>query len=556
MQQEAAAKDAANKRRRALVIAALTIVGLLALGGIVAAIVLSTTKSKDATSGDDGETNGNVGGNGTSQAPSKTPQPSETTNFGTRKQSQYPQQCTRNAGGDCQKCDEGWGPAPGENVDNTLAEGFAPCSLRRAYVYKQSPRVNWGGARQGYANFDQVSATVCADMAAEPAPQYAFFYSRKPNYTLLDAQAADEAANRVPDDWVSRAPFEFLMKRRADDPQLSSLQQGGTEGYITCRKLGLAVPERKSREVTCTAPDKQNFAPPDCSECVEGYGPPPPAENACQTEYVRDFEYRLLPACFGNDDPAQRRRACDGEYSEFVESVPQGSATDAESPLYEYQAYASLYNKILKGYEAFGDPEAMREQGLNPCAPQQSGVICRRSAYVPPSRVETPEQTRLREARPLETRKAERDAQQKDDLAYWNANKSALKAQLESNVQQRVLFDEQTGEVQPGYSGRFVSFYQDEFGDLPLLSAQATGYFDALPSRAQQSIALKFVGPPGTLNVDQRAQVCATRRNLADFRTAIERYLQRTFNESQSWPPRTVPKVTDFSGNEPRLVCL
>ena len=126
---------------------------------------------------------------------------------------------------------------------------------------------------------------------------------------------------------------------------------------------------------------------------------------------------------------------------------------------------------------------------------------------------------------------------------------------LETNVQHRVLIDERTGDYGPGFSGKFVSFYRDEFGELPVLSDQASAYFDTLSPSAKQNLALQFVGPQGTLNDEQQQRVCAVRRDLADFRIAIARYLEQTF-EGQSWPPRTIPPVLDSLGGTQRLVCL
>jgi hypothetical protein len=514
---------------------------LLILGGVVAALLLGKRTAGDTKSDVTSVEKPQSGG---VDARRKT-----SINNGGREQ-KIAQFC---ANATCSECEDGWGPDADDQVDDdSIAAGFPPCSLRRAFLYKQSPLVDWGG--KDYAAYGQAKWSVCKKLGAEPAPDnFTFAFSRKPNYNALDERDAEQdPANRIADPWLSRAPFSFLMQRRQDDSETQAIARGGKSGYITCRKRGLAIPEREPRAETCRAPGKENFQPPECAVCAPGYGPEPPADNACQQEYVLDYQYRLLPACF--EDGEQERRAC-GADAEFVESVPQGSSTDADSPLFEFQSYALLYEKIAEAQESFGDVAAMRAKGFRACAPGQSGLICRRSAYVPQSDLETAEQTLFRESKPLETRKVERDREARESAEQWQADKSVRKELLETNVQHRVLIDERTGDYGPGFSGKFVSFYRDEFGELPVLSDQASAYFDTLSPSAKQNLALQFVGPQGTLNDEQQQRVCAVRRDLADFRIAIARYLEQTF-EGQSWPPRTIPPVLDSLGGTQRLVCL
>lgn len=557
-QQQQQAQEKAAKRRRNGMIAGVLLLLLLVAGAIIALVFLLPKKEETNTGG------GGGGGGGGENDGAKDWQVKDVEQF------------CKDPDFACEECEPGYGPNESEYLKRyiEMSDAGVPIDVIEASIpplCSGRPTPLFAQTRKAYyaPNLGNLSTTGNGACHTEfgastsvTAGVVSFRENRETGETTGGFRTEDfkSKAGLENDKTLTFEDFEKLMEEREAD---ATLEPGMR--YFTCRFEGYAVPE----PTACAGQGGENLRFPECEQCKPGYGPEPPADNACQEKYEKTHEYRLLSQCLSEQwlrDSARRTGTADWRAAgcpdgDFVEFVPQGHAAAGGALDAKYMSYQALYDAIYSDSDT-GD---LNRINVTPCPavdPSMRGVICRRTTWVPKDKLETAEQVAFRESKPLETKQAEQSAEEKRlKDAFTGQQGEDYANSLRTTLEARVTIDGDTGDVRLGYFGNLIPNYTQQYGELPLLPEQAKEAFAALSGTAKQKVALAFVGPQGSLNSEQAASVCAVRKQLADFREEVNAYLTRTFNEFASWPPKTAQPINSWQynpqtgNNEPTFVC-
>lgn len=530
----AAAEEERRKKRNTLIaIAIVLFIILLVVGGVLLALYLSKEDASESSTtsrgGRTGRTGGSRPGVGTSSAAAGR---------GTKpilppggEQHCVDSQCTQ--------CEAGYGPddviLERIRAEGLLSESEIPkrCSVPRDWFYRQTLKP--------YAKFtDESAQSICeaefgSDAKAVNTSSSYILGSGSDAVTIDSPYHKGRIAGADDDEPMQWEQFNRAMTERGPSTDLPANTQ-----YLTCRWLNVTP-----APLVCVDKDRKNFDYIDCaSKCKEGYGPEPPAKDACMIKYEPGYEYFFTP-CLSADSkvpPCVAPR----QFVEFVPGLGASTATGDDLST-KGRPYAKLYEAINAGKMVTNCPPMRLGD-----APMQ-GAICRKPAQIVPDDRETTEQEKLRLSMPFQNKlagPAAKEAERKTEEAKtvegaFNANEEAYVSQLKTSLQARVLIDVTTGESKGGYHAAMLPLYEQKFPTTPLpsLATEAQKVFDALGRDARNRVVSDFVGPQGSFNTEQAKAVCAKRKLLADFRSAVEAHLAKNYNEFAEWPPKTIPKV-------------